>query len=369
MTCTLLWDAAPAEIRAGLVEDGALTEFRIIRPSRRGVHLAVGQLFTARIVENHRAGGALVTLGSGLEAHLERVPRAPEGTLLAVEIVRASIPEPGRWKLPLVRARSDLAARSSEGPHDAGNEPWSYFLDEWRDKVDRIICCDTTVMQQLFDSVGPDGPPISADLAVIEEADFDSLAESAVVGEFGIKGGMLTIERTRAMTTVDIDGSGDSVALNLAAALEIPRLLRLLDIGGQVGIDFLAMPDRNARLSVDAGLAQACAVLGSHERTAINGFGFAQIVRPRPRPSIPETLCDITPGRLSTESRAVALLREAARSTGYGKRRLVATPAIIDMLRGWTGQLETLQKQLGVQIELVPDSSARGYGHVHVSQS
>ncbi len=369
MTCTLLWDAAPGEIRAGLVEDGALTEFRLIRPSRRGIYLSVGQLYTARIVENQGAGRAVVTLGDGLEAHLERAPRVPEGTLLAVEIVRASIPEPGRWKQPLVRSRSDLLARSSEGPHDIGKEPWAYFLEEWRDKVDRIICCDATAMQQVSTSVGPDGPPVSADIAAIEEADFDSIAESAVTGEFAINGGMLTVERTRAMTTIDIDGSGDPLALNLAATLEIPRLLRLLDIGGQVGIDFLAMPDRKARLSVDAALAQACAALGPHERTAINGFGFAQIVRPRPRPSIPEILCGITPGRLSTESRAVALLREAARSTGFGKRQLVANPAIVDMLRGWSDELELLQKQLGVVVELVSDSSVRGYGHVHVSQS
>jgi hypothetical protein len=369
MTCALLWDAAPGEIRAGLVEDGALTEFRIIRPSRRGSYLAVGQLYTARIVENQGAGKALVTLGGGVEAHLERAPRVPEGTFLAVEIVRASIPEPGRWKQPLVRARSDLVASSSEGPYDIGRRPWAYFFDEWRGKVERIICCDATAMQQVSTSVGLDGPPVSVNIAAFEEADFDSVAELAVTGEFGIAGGMLTIERTRAMTTIDIDGSGDSVALNLAAALEIPRLLRLLDIGGQVGIDFLAMPDRNARLSVDAALAQACAVLGPHERTAINGFGFAQIVRPRPRPSIPEMLSGTTPGRLSTESRAVALLREAARSTGFGKRQLFANPAIIDMLRGWTDELEALQKQLGVVVELVSDSSVGGYGHVHVSQS
>ena len=43
----------------------------------------------------------------------------------------------------------------------------------------------------------------------------------------------------------------------------------------------------------------------------MNGFGFAQIIRPRSGPSIPELLCTTTPGRLSPESRAVALLREA----------------------------------------------------------
>ncbi|MBX4389349.1 ribonuclease E/G, partial [Mycobacterium tuberculosis] len=91
--------------------------------------------------------------------------------------------------------------------------------------------------------IADEGLRISIDPERIEQADLDSLVESAVSGEFAIDGGVVSIERTRAMTMIDIDGSGDPVALNLAAAREIPRLLRLLDIGGQVGIDFLAMPD------------------------------------------------------------------------------------------------------------------------------
>ena len=110
-------------------------------------------------------------------------------------------------------------------------------------------------------------------------------------------------------------------------------------------------------------------MLGPHKRTAINGFGFAQIVRPRPGPSIPELICATTPGRLSAESRAVALLRAASRSRGHGPRRLVAPPAIVDAIRQWPEEIAALRSALGVDIELVADSAASGYGHVDVSQS
>lgn len=367
MTKTLLWDAGPGEIRAGLFDDGSLVEVRIIRRLQQDVLYAVGEHYTARIISNLGGGKALVTLGGDMEALLENAPARPEGTLLAVEMTRAPIPEPGRWKRSVVRARPDLASEWSATWHFS-KEPSETFLSEIREKVDFIICYDPAVVSNVLQILGLDGPVIKADKVQIEDADFDSLLETAVVGEFPIEGGMLSIERTRAMTMIDIDGSGDPLALNLAAAREIPRLLRLLDIGGQVGIDFLSLPDRKARLVVDAALAEACGVLGPHERTAINGFGFAQIVRPRTGPSIPEILCGITPGRLSIESRALALLRAASRSIGHHKRQLVAIPAVIDLIKSWPEEIASLRKSLGVEIELVPDTNATGYGYVHVSQ-
>lgn len=324
MTRTLLWDAGPGEIRTGLIEDGRLTEFRIIRARQQW---RAGDRREARIVSRLDANKALVMLDGEEQALLEHAPKLPDGARLAVAIVRPPLPEPGRWKRALVRPATDDAPPQDEKP----------------------------------------SIPIVTDPDSIEAAGFDELTEAAVNGEFPIEGGMLSIERTRAMTVIDIDGSGDPRALNLAATREIPRLLRLLDIGGQVGIDFLGLPDRKARLAVDAALAEACARLGPHERTAINGFGFAQIVRPRTRPSIPEILCGVTPGRLSIESRALALLRAASRSVGHGKRQIMALPAIIDLIGQWQDELDELRKSLGVEIELVPDSIASGYGHVHVS--
>jgi ribonuclease G len=367
MIRTLLWDAGPGEIRAGLVEDGTFTEFRIIRQRRQKALYAAGEHYTARIIANLGRGKARVTLGGDVEALLEQAPKLPEGALLAVEMTRAPVPEPGRWKLPLVRPASDVVPQSEPSWHFS-DEPWVLFLRKGAASLDEIICADAMTANEVRSDLGGQDVPVRIAPEAIADADFESLIEAAVTGEFPIEGGMLSIERTRAMTVIDIDGSGDPLALNLEAAREIPRLLRLLDIGGQVGIDFLALPDRKARLAVDAALADACAALGQHERTAINGFGFAQIVRPRNGPSIPEILCGTMPGRLSLESRAIALLRHAGRSIGHGKRQLVAPPAIIDLIRSWPEETLALQSTLGVAIELVSDSSATGYGHVHVSQ-
>lgn len=367
MTKTLLWDAGPGEIRTGLLVDGRLAEFRIIRMRRQKPLYAAGEHYTARMVEQLGQGRARVTLGGEQEAMLEHAAGLSQGALLAVEMTRSAIPEPGRWKLPQVRPVADSAQQNEPGWHFTA-EPWERFLQRAAHQVDRIICPAAAAVNDVCGIVGND-KVVTANPEAIGEADFESLIEQAVTGEFPIASGILSIERTRAMTMIDIDGSGDPLTLNRAAAQEIPRLLRLLDIGGQIGVDFLALKDKAQRQEIDAAFAIACQPLGQHERTALNGFGFAQIIRPRTGPSVPEILCGTTPGRLSVESRAIALLREAGRSLGHGARQLIAHPAIIELIRQWPEETLALQSSLGVAIELVPDASATGYGHVHVSQS
>lgn len=359
----LLWDAGPGEIRAGVVEDGQLTEFRILRQRRQKALLAAGEIYTARVT-----GKGLVTLGGEVEAQLQPAPPLAEGALLAVEMTRAPVPEPGRWKLPIVRPSPHTAPLSEPGWHFS-EEPWVLFLRRLAPELDELICDDALMARDLGEDLGDAQLPVRIDPQALTEAGFDELIESAVAGEFPLANGMLSLERTRAMTVIDVDGGGDPLALNLAAAREIPRLLRLLDVGGPVGIDFVSLPGRKARIEVDAALEQACRALGPHKRTAMNGFGFAQIVRPRTGPSIPEILCGTTPGRLSLESRAVALLRAAGRSKGHGVRRLTAAPAIVDLIRQWPEETGALRHALGAEIELVADATVPGYGHVHVSQS
>jgi ribonuclease G len=368
MMPSLLWDAGPGELRAGLIEQGQLTEFRIIRLRRDWALYAAGEHYTARIISRLGPGKALVTLGGNCEAILQSAGKLPDGALLGVEMTRAVIPEPGRWKLAMVRPAPAVAPQSEPGWHFS-DEPWVLFLRRLAPALAEIICPSASVANEVRSDLGEAAPPLRIDPAAIADADFSGLIEAAVLGEFPIAGGAISIERTRAMVMIDIDGSGDPLALNLAAAREIPRLLRLLDIGGPVGIDFLTLEGRTARSAVDAALAEACAVLGPHKCTAMSGFGFAQIVRPRRGPSIPELVCGVTPGRLSLESRAIALLREAGRSIGHGKRQLIAPPPIIELIRQWPEETGALRFALGVEIELVADTAAIGYGHVHVSQS
>jgi hypothetical protein len=360
----LLWDPGPGEIRAGLCEDGVLLEFRIVRQRRQQAPYAAGEIYTARLIRRDRPGRALVDIGGGREAILQPVPRLSEGGLLAVEMSRAPVPEPGRWKLPLVRPASAHAPLREPCWH-SGNEPWVQALRTMAAGADAVICPDARSASEARCQLCVMATPVRIDPAAIAAADFDSLIDAAVTGEFAIPGGALWIERTRAMTMIDIDGSGDPLALNLAAAREVPRLARLLDIGGPIGIDFVSMPTGKARKMVDAALADAAGVLGPHERTATNGFGFAQLVRPRRGPSIPELLCGTRVGRLSLESRAIALLRATGRSRGHGPRRVIAPPAVIELIRQWPEETAALRNSLGVEIELVADPAATGYGQVH----
>ncbi len=368
MNRLLLWDAGPGELRAGIAEQGQLVELHILRPRRDSAPLAAGELYTVRVLRSLGRNKAQVTLGGAAEAILQPAKGLAEGTLLAAEMTRAPIPEPGRWKLPVVRPAPKIAPQGEPGWHSS-EEPSARFLRRLAPGLDAILCLDAQSVNEVRANLGPDGPPVRIDLEAIDEADFPGLIEAAVLGEFAIAHGQISIERTRAMTMIDVDGSGDPLALNIAAAREGARLLRLLGIGGPVGIDFVTLEDRKARAALDAALGDACEPLGPHKRTAMNGFGFVQIIRPRSGLSIPELLCTTTPGRLSLESRAVALLREAGRSAGLGKRQLVALPALIHLIRQWGPELASLQKRLGTEIELVADPAAIGYGHVHVSQS
>mgnify|MGYP000632597020 CR=1 FL=1 len=77
-----------------------------------------------------------------------------------------------------------------------------------------------------------------------------------------------------------------ATAVNIAAAKEIARLLRLYQVGGMVMIDFIAVESKDHRQAIAAAFDEAAAADSrSFERSAVNGFGLMQVVRARPRPS------------------------------------------------------------------------------------
>jgi len=116
--------------------------------------------------------------------------------------------------------------------------------------------------------------------------------------------------------------------------------------GGSIGIDLPTVagkaPRQAAAAAIDAALPQP------FERTAVNGFGFVQIVRPRSRPSLLEIWSD----RSNAEARA--LLRSADLS-GLGPRRLVAHPRVIVVIEQNPNWLDALARQLGGAVSLRSD--------------
>jgi hypothetical protein len=86
------------------------------------------------------------------------------------------------------------------------------------------------------------------------------------------------------------------------------------------------------------------------ERTAVNGFGFVQLVRPRYRASLIELAQD----RAQFEARA--LLRRAAFEPP-GPKRLIAHPAVVTALENRNHWLAGLARQVGGAVELRADAA------------
>ncbi len=113
-------------------------------------------------------------------------------------------------------------------------------------------------------------------------------------------GGSLVIDSTEALVAIDVnsgkfrsinDAEESALRINLEAAEEIARQLRLRDLGGLIVCDFIDMRlDRNKR-AVERCLRDA---LKAHKERAkilrISAFGLIEMTRQRQRPSITRNL-------------------------------------------------------------------------------
>ena len=280
---------------------------------RLGVaRLRLGAIVPARLTSI----AGIATLEDGSEAVLDPAGLT-EGAAFHAEVIREAIPEPGRPKPPRVR-RTELSLRA--GP-------------------------------TLAERVGASPPAFGPDL--LEQAGWSELLEEATSGEIAFEGGALRMSLTPAMTLFDVDGALPLEALAEAGAAAAARATRRFGINGSIGIDLPTLPrDRRqaAAQAVDALLPRP------FERTAVNGFGFLQIVRRRERPSIPELLQADPVG-----AAARALLRRAERHKG--PVTLHAAPALIARITDdWRA---TLARRIGATVALQAEPGlAISAGHV-----
>ncbi|BAI76195.1 ribonuclease G (plasmid) [Azospirillum sp. B510] len=113
--------------------------------------------------------------------------------------------------------------------------------------------------------------------------------DSAIAGLLDIRvplplGGSLVIERTEALTVIDVNAGerGNPLEVNLDAAAEIARQLRLRNVGGIVVVDFVNMRGRGDAERVLAALSQA--VDSDPVQTQIYGMsklGLVELTRAR----------------------------------------------------------------------------------------
>jgi ribonuclease E len=138
-------------------------------------------------------------------------------------------------------------------------------------------------------------------------------------------GGSLVIDQSEALVAIDVnsgnfrtDGSAEDSAyqLNVTAAKEIARQLRLRDLGGVVVNDFIDMRKERNRRGVERALRDA--VKRDRARTKIlrtSPFGLIEMTRQRIRPSIKRSVykecpsCGGTGQVKSAESMAIEVVR------------------------------------------------------------
>jgi hypothetical protein len=318
----ILRQRLPGETRIAVVENDRLVELHVQRDHEK---LALGSVHDAITREKNHGRWRAEIDGENvwLLGHLDNHP----GTRLPVRVIRAPIPEPGQIKPAHVVAWRGPA---DEPPH------------AWPDAVDIRDFPDT--------------------LAV------DDYLEKAETGYFPFSHGVISLERTRAGTIIDVDGSADPLDLNLSAATKIAQLLRLYRIGGMVMIDFVGLGNRQQRQTLDIHFQTMLSQdPRSFERTAMNGYGTVQVVRARTGPSVIDQMCGTRRNQASTETQALKLLAVAARSVGAGPRTLTASPLIVAQLKNWPEALRDVMQSLGSPVRLVSDSAVPGYGHVHVT--
>ena len=289
------------EIRHALVEDGRIVEARILPE-----HIVpAGTVLAARL---KGVGRNAVAVADGQEYLLPRgAPGVTEGARLNLEVTREALSGAEPWKRPLARMTDEVPRPA---PPLEGRE---LLFPAQEDELDA--------------------------------SGWSDLLDEARGGLIAFPGGELHISVTPAMTLIDVDGHWPQSELMIAGAGAAAKTIRRHGVGGSIGIDLPTVGGKAARqaaaAAVDAVLPQP------FERTAVNGFGFLQIVRPRNHASMFELAAD----RASFEARS--LLRRAGNE--IGSVRLAAHPLVVRVLEANPAWIEQLSRQVGGAVTLRAD--------------
>ncbi len=307
-------DAAIGETREALVDNGRVIALRVVRPHEARPRW--GETYAARVTRvDKRRRGAFLDLGAG-EAFLPleadgRVRKGrtrvalTEGMAIVVAITREA-----------AREKSAVAALL-DAPHPGG-------APARLDRHDSDIALDDAK------------PADAATRARIDAAIEDALARTAPIPG----GGALTIEPTAALVAIDVDagarqGGGDAdkftLDLNLAAAREAARQIRLRGLGGVIAIDFVNMRRQADARVLEAAAKEAFAGDPWGVRMApLSRFGLMELQRAQMQTPLHELLCDAD-GALSVETIALQALRAIEREGRASTGRKIAAQLAPDV--------------------------------------
>jgi ribonuclease E len=318
---TTQWiDGAIGETRRALLRDGRAVMLHVDRWSARGRRALWGEVYVARVrTVDRRRRGAYLDIGLGEQAQ------------------------------GFVRLDSQSRARTGGGPLQLteGMAVRAHVRREAAGGKNAVL----EVLEPLTGAIAPgcvaqsatDAAP-AADAGTREH--LNALVDSALARIVSIpQGGTLSIERTAALVAVDVDAGGRSgeadaerfsLQLNIDAAQETARQLRLRGLGGIIAIDFVSLREARHRDAVVGALRAAVAddpwgcIVAPMSR-----FGVVEMSRGQLRAPLAEIMCDPS-GALTAESEALCALRALEREVRAAPGRIVRLCAGAEV-HGWLG--------------------------------
>jgi ribonuclease E len=157
------------------------------------------------------------------------------------------------------------------------------------------------------------------------ESEIDAIQDRTVVLKGG---GSIVIDQTEALVAIDVnsgtfrtkdDAETSAYKLNLKAAEEICRQIRLRDLGGVIVNDFIDMRDEKHRRGVEKAIKDAFKRDRARTKVQkISAFGLLEMTRQRIRPSLKRSVyedcscCDGTGLVKTAESVAIEVMRLVA---------------------------------------------------------
>ncbi len=227
--------------------------------------------------------------------------------------------------------------------------------DVYNSDIDRIVCDNVNVakkIQDFLDIVMPRSRH-SIDIYVGKEGLFHEYGIEDDIEQIYSRrvelssGGSIVIDQTEALVAIDVNSGrfrsqsnaeATALKINIEAAKEIARQLRLRDLGGVVIIDFIDMREDKNRREVEKALRDAIKPDRAKSKILrISSFGIVEMTRQRMRPSLKDSISRICPycrgsGRIkSDESQSLLVFRnlqQAVANENVASVEMSVTPSV-----------------------------------------
>ncbi|WP_346836462.1 ribonuclease E [Microbulbifer sp. SAOS-129_SWC] len=278
-------------------------------------------------------------------------------------------------------------ADTSKAPHflfQESNVIIRAIRDYMRDDIGEVIVDDKGAYQLAAEFARQVMPHYVSKVKYYEDAiplfnryQIESQIETAFEREVKLpSGGSIVIDVTEALISIDINSSratkgGDieetARNINLEAADEIARQLRLRDMGGLVVIDFIDMQNKGNQREVEKRMEKALGMDRARVQIGrISRFGLLEMSRQRLRPSLGETTFRVCPrcsgqGTIrGTKSLSLSILRlveeEAKKERSAEIRAITPVNVATYLLNEKRKAISNIESRNNTRVVVVPNA-------------